>query len=136
MGPGQASRVWRYMYYGIPIAQFMASEVALAEYLAAVLPRLVTVGATGALLWCFADYVQELWDRPPCDQARHERFFGLVRADGSLKPHAEVVKAFAATHPTVQPAPSRRVVLPAGPGSFYSAAWRNTVRLYRAYIKE
>ena len=135
-GPGQASRVWRYMYYGLPIAQFMASEAALAEYLAAVLPRLVAVGATGALLWCFADYVPELWDRPPCDQARHERFFGLVRADGSLKPHAEVVKAFAATHPMVQPEPSRRVVLPDGPGSFYSAAWRNTVRLYRAYIKE
>ncbi|MEZ4516553.1 MAG: hypothetical protein R3C44_06845 [Chloroflexota bacterium] len=77
----------------------MASEEGLAEYIEAVLPRLVEVGATGAVIWCFADYVPELWDRPPCDEAKHERFFGLVRPDGSLKPHAEAIKRFAATHP-------------------------------------
>ena len=41
--------------------------------------------------------------------ARHERYFGLVRPDGSLKPHAQVVKDFAATRPLVQKA-ARQVV--------------------------
>jgi hypothetical protein len=35
--------------------------------------------------------------RPPCDEARHERHFGLVRPDGSLKPHAEAIRRFART---------------------------------------
>ena len=44
----------------------MASEEDFAGYQAAILPNLVDVGATGALLWCWADHVEELWDRPPC----------------------------------------------------------------------
>jgi hypothetical protein len=83
----------------------MASEEDLAEYLRLVLPKLQQNGSTGAILWCFADYVEELWDRPPCDAQKHERFFGLVRPDGSLKPHAEVIKKFAATKPQVLPIP-------------------------------
>ena len=75
--------------------QFMASEDDFAAYMAAVLPKLVEVGATGAMTWCFADYVPELWDRPPCDEFKHERFFGLVRPDGSLKPHAKAIRDFA-----------------------------------------
>ena len=35
---------------------------------------------------CFADYVPALHGRPPFDEARHERSFGLWRADGSPKP--------------------------------------------------
>jgi hypothetical protein len=57
------------------------------------------------MLWCYADYVPELWDLPPCNNSRHERFFGLVRADGSLKPHAKVIKEFAATKPEVKSMP-------------------------------
>jgi endo-1,4-beta-mannosidase len=86
---------------GAARTQFMAGEDEFAEYVGAVLPRLVEVGATGAMLWCFADYHEDLWDRPPCDDARHERHFGLVRPDGSLKPHAEVVRRFSATDPVV-----------------------------------
>jgi hypothetical protein len=33
----------------------------------------------------FADYVPELWDRP-LRRVEHERFFGLVRPDGSGSP--------------------------------------------------
>ena len=75
----------------------MAGEEEFARYVGEVLPRLVEVGATGAFLWCFADYAEDLWDRPPCDPggAMHERHFGLVRPDGSLKPHADVMRSFA-----------------------------------------
>ncbi len=125
-----ASQVWEWVSYGRNKKQFMASEEALAEYLQAVLPRLLKVGATGAMVWCFADYVPELWDKPPCEEARHERFFGLVRPDGSLKPHAQVLKDFAATQPLVQAA-SRQVHLDITPEEYYQDPVRHAVRLYR-----
>jgi endo-1,4-beta-mannosidase len=104
--PGKPSEVWRWEgFRGRPMQQFMASEDDMAAYVEAVLPRLVKVGATGALLWCFADAAPELWERPPYHDWRHERFFGLVRPDGSLKPHAEVLRRFAATQPQVMRPP-------------------------------
>jgi endo-1,4-beta-mannosidase len=132
-GPGRPSATWWWRSYGWPRWQFMASEADLAAYLERVLPGLVEVGATGALLWCFADYAVELWDRPPCDQMKHERFFGLVRPDGSLKPHADVVRRFAATAPTVAGEPQRRVKLDLTPDEFYRAPLRHTRRLYRQF---
>src|SRR5262245_52499109 len=132
--PGRGSFMWRWLANRFPRIQFMAGEEAMTEYLKAVLPRLVTVGATGALLWCFADYAMDLWDRPPLDLARHERFFGLVRPDGSLKPHAQVVKDFAATRPRVQPA-ARELTLPFLPARFYQAAGRNMFWLYRGFAQ-
>jgi endo-1,4-beta-mannosidase len=135
--PGQASRTWEWRGYGgKPRRQFMAAEEDLAEYLRQCLPRLVEVGAAGALVWCFADYSPDLWDRPPCDRSRHERFFGLVRPDGSLKPHARVIEEFAATRPVVQPIPDF-ARLPLDVEVFYDPAAPPAVRLpglYRAYL--
>jgi endo-1,4-beta-mannosidase len=130
--PGAPSQTWAWTAYGEPRTQFMASEEAMAEYLEACLPRLVEVGATGAFLWCYADYSAELWGKPPCDEAWHERFFGLVRPDGSLKPHAEVIRHFAATQPRVQPA-TRTVALDISPDAFYEEPAAHLVRLWRAY---
>ncbi len=134
--PGEPSQTWKWRAYGRPRTQFMASEEDLAEYLRQSLPRLVEVGAQGALVWCFADYAPELWDRPPCDQSRHERFFGLVRPDGSLKPHAQVLKQFAATHSVIQPIPEF-ARLAVNPDEFYDTATAPDVRLpdlYQAYL--
>ena len=114
---GGPSQTWEWIdHAGAARTQFMAGEDALAEHVAAVLPKLVDVGATGALLWCFADYAEHLWDRPPCDPrgAIHERHFGLVRPDGTLKPHAEAVRRFAATR-------SDRASRRGGPSSSASA---------------
>lgn len=116
--PGAPSQVWNWTAYGKPRSQFMASEQDLADYFAAVLPKLVEVGATGAMLWCWADYSSDLWQQPPCDEAWHERFFGMVRPDGTLKPHAEVIRHFAASKPHVQP-PSRRAHLNVSAEEFY-----------------
>jgi endo-1,4-beta-mannosidase len=85
------------------------------------------------MMWCFADYIEELWDKPPCSESKHECFFGLVRPDGSLKPHAEVIRAFAATQPTVRPA-TRTVTLPMSPGEFYRAPAEHTVQLYQQFL--
>lgn len=131
--PGEPSAVWEWDAYGQPRTQFMASEEDLAGYFEAVLPRLVEVGATGAVLWCFADYAPELWERPPCKESIHERFFGLVRPDGSLKPHAEVIRRFATTTPTVKPA-TRKVHLDVTPEEYYTDPMGHAIRLYRQYL--
>ncbi len=126
------SVVWEWTAYGSPRTQFMAGEEAFADYVGEVLPRLVDVGSTGAFLWCFADYSEELWDRPPCDPggAKHERHFGLVRPDGSLKPHAEVIRRFADSRPTVQEA-ARTVTLDITPDEYYADPWGHAQRLVR-----
>ena len=105
--PGADTTTWEWQSRGQSSRQVMLSEQALAEHLEAVLPRLVEVGSLGAMVWCYADYHPELWDRPPCDSKLHERHFGLLRPDGSLKPHAEVIREFMATRPLISP-PSPR----------------------------
>jgi endo-1,4-beta-mannosidase len=128
------SVVWSWQEYGSQREQFMAGEEAFADYVGRTLPRLVDVGATGALLWCFADYAPELWDRPPCDPAgaKHERHFGLVRPDGTLKPHAEAVAAFAASQPTVR-RPVKTVSLDVSPDEYYRDPATTARRLYDAF---
>lgn len=133
---GRDSEVWEWTTYkGVHRTQFMAGEQALADHIEAVLPKLVEVGSTGAMLWCYADYAEHLWDRPPCDPngAKHERHFGLVRPDGTLKPHTEVIKKFAATRPTVQPA-QRTVTLDITPDEYYQAPADHAQRLYKDYL--
>lgn len=105
--PGEPSQLWDWEGYGgRPMRQFMASEEDLTAYVEAVLPRLVAVGATGAIPWCFADVIPALWERPPYHDWRHERSFGLLRPDGSLKPHAEALRRFAATKPQIARPPA------------------------------
>jgi endo-1,4-beta-mannosidase len=112
----------------------MAGEEAFARYVEAVLARLVDVGSTGAFMWCFADYEPGLWDRPPCDEggAKHERHFGLVRPDGSLKPHAEVIRAFAAANPIVV-TPAKTVALDVTPDQYYVDPAAHARRLYQSW---
>lgn len=134
---GQDSQVWAWQGYGgHDRTQFMASEQALAGYVEAVLQRLPAVGSTGAMLWCYADYSEDLWDVPPCDPhgAKHERHFGLVRPDGTLKPHAEVIRRFNATHPTVIPA-TRTVTLDVTPEAYYADPAAHAQRLYEDYLQ-
>jgi endo-1,4-beta-mannosidase len=87
--------------------QFIASEEDAARYFGDVLEKLWQVGALGAFPWCYGDYSESLWDRLPCDLLTHERTFGLVRSDHSLKPHAKVVADFAAEKRPVNPNPQR-----------------------------
>jgi len=134
VAPGEPSQVWEWSLLGQPRKQFMASETDLATFLADTLPRLVSVGATGAFLWCFADYVPELWDKPPCSEFRHERFFGLVRPDGSLKAHAEVVRAFAATQPMIQAV--RPLALGITADEFYADPAGHAQRLYEVFLAD
>jgi len=74
--------------------QYLASEDEAGRYYAAVLDGLASTGAAGAYAWCYADYDPQLFNRPPLDTAVRERTFGLVRADGSEKPAADVFRQF------------------------------------------
>lgn len=131
--PGVPSATWMWRRYGQPSRVFMASEEALAAYLEQVLEGLVDVGGLGAMLWCFADYAEALWSRPPCDESWHERHFGLVRPDGTLKPHAEVVRRFAASGSVSLPA-RRMVSLDVNPEAYYASPLANAKRLYGAFV--
>jgi hypothetical protein len=73
----------------------LVAETTATSYTERALDALADCGCSGALLWCCNDYVPELWERPPFDQAVHERSFGLWRADGSRKPALDAVEDFA-----------------------------------------
>ena len=133
--PGEATYIMKWSETnGRAREQFMASEEDFAEFLRLTVPKLQDSGATGAMLWCYADYVPELWDLPPCQNARHERYFGLVRPDGSLKPHARVIQDFAKTRPQVKPIPEyARLVV--DPDEFYKEPLGCLVDLYQKYVR-
>jgi endo-1,4-beta-mannosidase len=133
--PGEASHIMKWMETnGREREQFMASEEDFAEFIHQTLPKLQDSGATGAMLWCYADYVPELWDLPPCNNAQHERFFGLVRSDGSLKPHAKVIQEFAATQPEVKPIPDY-AKFELDPEEFYKNPIPFLLDFYAQYLK-
>ncbi|HEY7590603.1 MAG TPA: hypothetical protein VH723_06390 [Candidatus Limnocylindrales bacterium] len=111
-----------------------ASEDDAAAYYAAVLPRLVDAGALGAFAWCFADYEPGLWDRPPCDHQPHERFFGLVRPDGTIKPSAIALRDFAAGDPVIRE-PARTVSLHGGPDAYYRDPAATMRDLYATWVR-
>jgi endo-1,4-beta-mannosidase len=130
--PGSDTTSWRWQALDRSFDQVMLSEEALAEHLAEVLPRLVEVGSLGAMLWCYADYHEDLWDRPPCDHQLHERHFGLVRPDGSLKQHAQVVREFIASGPMIA-APSARARIEVDGDAFYAEPAAALPSLYAAF---
>ncbi|MEX1344231.1 MAG: hypothetical protein AB1Z63_06135, partial [Candidatus Limnocylindrales bacterium] len=130
--PGSDTTTWRWQTATRDFEQIMLSEEALAEHLEEVLPRLVEIGATGALVWCYADYHESLWDRPPCDLQRHERHFGLVRPDGSIKPHAEVLRDFIAGRPRIG-RPSARARIEIDGDDFYRDPAAALPDLYAAF---
>jgi endo-1,4-beta-mannosidase len=130
---GQPSFTWEWTAFGDPRRVYMASEQEFAAYLQKVLPGLQAVGATGAMLWCYADYDPTLYGQPPLDESRHERYFGLVRSDGSLKAHARTLYEFAGANPTVQP-PTRTVTLDLSPAEYYENPRHHAERLYHQFL--
>ncbi len=130
--PGSDTTTWEWREPSGVSRQIMLSESVLADHLEVVLPRLVEVGSRGALVWCFADYDQQLWDRPPCDTKLHERHFGLVRPDGSMKPHAKVLADFIAARPRIS-TPSSRARMAVDGDAFYADPSAALPGLYQAF---
>ncbi len=76
--------------FGFSTYQF--SEEGLAGFVNDVLWSSLAHGAMGAFIWCFSDFSQE--GDPPYEWRLLELGFGLMRADGTPKPAAHVVKKF------------------------------------------
>jgi hypothetical protein len=97
-----------------------------------VLERLHADGRLGALWWCWADYPEAFRDQPPFDQAPHERTCGLVRTDGSAKPVAAALAAFARQARSVV----KPVDMPMISGTYYYRTLPTSAKtLYDAFLQ-
>ena len=111
---------------------YLINERTAAEWLEKTLIHLYEIGAMGALYWNFSDYDESLWDKPPLDRAIHERFFGLLRSDGSLKPTAFVIKNFKNIYPNLK----RRDIKLHVPSNYYENPEENLITLYLKFRRE
>ncbi|MGB5195335.1 MAG: hypothetical protein WBN70_20290, partial [Polyangiales bacterium] len=115
----------------------LVKEQEAASYVDRALGALRDCGATGAMLWCYSDYVEAIWGLPPFDLAVHERSFGLWRADISPKPAVAVVEAFAERIATTDAGAcvADSAWIDIDPGEFYRAPSSELRRLYRRYCQ-
>jgi endo-1,4-beta-mannosidase len=107
------------------------SEDEIAAYCTQVLERLHADGRLGAYWWCWADYADALRGEPPFDRAPHELSFGIVRGDGSEKPVAAALAAFARRRPTVLPANDMPMI---SAEYYYRTLPASTKTLYEAFL--
>ena len=124
-------------FLGKPLRQYLASEEEGAAYYNAVLQRLVNTGATGAYAWSYGDYDSRLFDREPLALAVRERTFGLVRADGSEKPAADVFRKFRQRRDAgTLGQPTVPKVLDVSADEYYRAPGKHFARLYEKWVTE
>jgi endo-1,4-beta-mannosidase len=109
----------------------LVDEDAAAAFTASALEALRDAGCLGAMLWCYSDYQRARWSSPPLDLARHERSFGLWRADGSPKPAVAAVAAFAGAARCDADADDSWIDI--GPEDFLLDPGRQLPRLYDRY---
>jgi endo-1,4-beta-mannosidase len=110
----------------------LIDEAEAAGYIGRVLHGLRDAGATGAMLWCYADYDPSTFDHPPLDVAIHERTFGLWRADGTAKPAVDVVRSFAGT--TRLSPPDSEPWIDVEPEEYWQRPGVELRRLYERYL--
>jgi endo-1,4-beta-mannosidase len=124
-------------FLGKPLRQYLASEEEAAAYYDAVMQRLVNTGATGAYAWSYGDYDSRLFDREPLALAVRERTFGVVRADGSEKPAADVFRKFRQRRDagTLGEAIVPKV-LDVSADEYYRAPGMHFARLYAKWVAE
>jgi endo-1,4-beta-mannosidase len=119
---------------GQPIGELgsmLVEEREAAAYIDRALHAVRGASATGAMLWCHRDYSPAIWRAPPLDEATHERYFGLWRADGSPKPSVEA----AAPHRGLElvTVADYRPWIDISPEEFYVDGGSHLPRLYRRY---
>jgi endo-1,4-beta-mannosidase len=135
--PGVAGHTFTDDFLGRPRVQYLACEAEAAFYYAAVLQGLVETGAAGACAWCYADYDPRLFTRPPLDTAVRERTFGLVRADGTDKPAADVFRAFRRRRDAgALPRGNVPAVLDVSADAYYEDPALHFERLYAIWVED
>jgi endo-1,4-beta-mannosidase len=137
--PGYTGQTITDDFLGQQRKQYLASEDEQAAYYAEVIDNLIETGAAGAYAWCYADYDPILFNRPPFVTAVRERTFGLVRADGSEKPAAEVFRKLKRRREAREIAPSPPDpfrVLDVTANEYYHAPAANFARLYSRWVAQ
>lgn len=86
--PGKESFTERVFDQGSYIDQPFLNEKKAAKFFFGTMIRSFLTGAEGAWTWCWGDQGKF----PLFEDMPHEQKFGIARDDGSLKPHAHVVK--------------------------------------------
>lgn len=113
----------------------LVSEEEAALYVRRGLRALQDCGATGAMIWCYSDYVPKIFSQAPFDRAPHERSFGMYRADGTAKPVVDETRAFCHSAPkvaTTSPVKESEFIdLTAK--EFYDSPRRHLARLFSKY---
>lgn len=107
------------------------SEDEMAPYATEVLQKLHARGALGGFWWCWADYLPEPPDRPPFHRMPHETSFGIVRQDGSYKPVARALGAFAGEERDVLDV---KVPLDLDEAAMYAGMPATVTEAYAAYV--
>ncbi|MGI5920912.1 MAG: glycoside hydrolase 5 family protein [Syntrophomonadaceae bacterium] len=69
----------------------LGAEDVVAQFYRRAISRLYEENMIGCMIWCYADYIPELWNYPPLDKNLHERHFGIFRYDRTPKPVVEVL---------------------------------------------
>lgn len=108
------------------------TETETADYCTAVLERLHADGRLGAWWWCWADYADALRDEPPFDRAPHERSFGIIRSDGTSKPVADALAAFARQRRSVLPTNDIPLIADT---YYYRTLPQSTLTLYDGFLR-
>ena len=113
------------------LGSMLVEEREAAAYTDRALHAVRGAGATGAMLWCYCDYSAAIWPAPPLDEATHERFFGLWRADGSPKLSVAAVAAHRGFERVA--VADDRPWIDIAPKEFYFDGSSHLARLYHRY---
>jgi len=111
----------------------LVSERTALEYTEEALPALVASGAIGTLVGNYADFDANLFGTPPFDVCVSERYRGLWRSDGTLKPHGRVIREFAETNPSIQFPPLRRAHVDVSLDTYYNDPLSHCRRIFQVF---
>lgn len=120
---------------GIPSSDHYKGEKIVSEeraysYYERLLQRMSRYPFLGTLFWCYGDYSKALWERPPLDEAPHERYFGVFREDRSPK-------SFLSLFPLLQRERPRKEIkldwIEIEPNEYFRNPKEHLSRLYRRF---
>jgi len=111
----------------------LVSERTAVEYAEEALPALVASGAIGTLVGNYTDFDATLFGTPPFDICVSERYRGLWRSDGTLKPHGRVIREFAETNPSIQVPPLRRARVDVSVDTYYNDPLSHCRRIFQDF---
>ncbi|MCU0494609.1 MAG: hypothetical protein MUD01_23735 [Chloroflexaceae bacterium] len=121
-------------YFGRLSTGYLVDEEQQARFVEEGLARLQRQGAAGVWLAAYADHQAETWPMPPLDRVVSGRTLGLVRADGSEKPAADSLRAFAARMGRGElPTPGSPPTLDLDPEAYWRQPARELARLWREW---